>query len=154
MYDMDYLLYLLEPNVKLTIGDFYHWLLVWNTCLRKKPYSGGPVLGNILYMDMNMEQIYRMEANQSDIQDCVCHSYHLMPGQRPYLRIHIIVVLFPLVGWIIEGLETTHRYNRSMMIDGMPVAGPNLFLIKKHYWFTLLQGVQSSSSDSSMNFLR
>ena len=28
--------------------------------------------------------------------------------------------------------ETTPRYNRSMMIDGIPVTGPNLFFPKGH----------------------
>ena len=39
---------------------------------------------------------------------------------------------FPLVGWLIDGLETTPLAAGND--DGIPVTGPNLFLPKGHHW--------------------
>ena len=45
-------------------------------------------------------------------------------------------VLFPLVGWVIEGVWRTPFNNREMMIDGIPAPSPSIFT-KRTLWIVI-----------------
>ena len=40
-------------------------------------------------------------------------------------------VLFPVVGWLLEGLEISLFLQQVMMIDVIPVTGPSFFFTKR-----------------------